>query len=99
MPTSPTFAIAVTFHIKSEFVDAFRSRVLQQASDSLRLEEGCYQFDVLVDESDPSIIFLYETYADAAAFEDHRATPHFADFSRTIADWVESKELRRLRPA
>ncbi|MCA9139535.1 MAG: antibiotic biosynthesis monooxygenase, partial [Planctomycetales bacterium] len=92
----PTFAIAVTFHIKAEFVDSFLQRVLQQASDSVRLEEGCHQFDVLVDEQDSSIVFLYETYDDAAAFETHRATDHFADFSETVADWIESKSLRRL---
>ena len=96
MPNLPAFAIAVTFRIKPEFVDQFRARVLQQASDSLRLEDGCQQFDVSVDENDPSIVFLYETYDNAAAFDTHRATPHFADFSQTIADWVDSKELRRL---
>ena len=99
MSQSATFAIAVTFHIKPEFVDQFRQRVLQQASDSVRLEEGCHQFDVLVDESDPSVIFLYETYDDAAAFDAHRATPHFADFNQTVTDWVLTKDVRRLKHA
>ena len=97
MPDAPSFAIAVTFHIKPEFAESFLTRVRQQASDSLRLEEGCHQFDVWVDESDPNVVFLYETYTDAAAFDVHRSTPHFADFGQTIADWVISKELRRLR--
>ncbi|MCD0460438.1 putative quinol monooxygenase [Roseiconus lacunae] len=92
----PSFAIAVTFEIKPEHRDAFLQRVLQQASDSVRLEDGCFQFDVLVDEDNPNIVFLYETYADAAAFDTHRATDHFADFSQQVADWVASKTLRRL---
>ncbi len=92
----PTFAIAVTFVIKPDCVERFRTRVLQQAADSLEKEPGCTQFDVHVDESKPNVFFLYETYADAAAFDEHRATAHFADFGKTVADWVESKQLSRL---
>jgi (4S)-4-hydroxy-5-phosphonooxypentane-2,3-dione isomerase len=94
----PTFAIVVTFQIKPECVELFLARVKQQASDSLRLEEGCKQFDVLIDESNPAIIVLYETYTDAKAFDAHRATTHFADFSTAVAPWFASKEVRRLKP-
>ncbi len=93
---TPTFAIAVTFHIKPEYIVNFRTRILQQASDSLRLEEGCCQFDVLESESDPTMYFLYETYVDAAAFETHKTTPHFADYDQAVAGWIESKHVHRL---
>jgi quinol monooxygenase YgiN len=92
----PTFAIVVVFKIKPDCVGAFIARVQRQASDSLRLEEGCKQFDVLVDETDPTTVVLYETYIDGQAFADHRLTPHFADFNATVTPWVESKEVRRL---
>ncbi len=91
-----TFAINVTFHIKAEFVEPFQARILQQARDSLAREPGCCQFDVLIDESHPATFVLYETYVDADAFEAHKATEHFADYDRTVADWVESKSVRRL---
>ncbi len=94
--TQPTFAIAVQFTIKPERVEAFRRRVVQQAQDSVSKEVGCLQFDVLVDETDPAKIFLYETYVDAEALVAHRATPHFADFTATITPWVESKQVLRL---
>lgn len=92
----PTFAIAVVFEIKSEFIGSFRTRIVQQATDSITKEAGCLQFDVLTDESDPSLFFLYETYVDANAFEIHKATPHFADYDAAVADWVISKQVRRL---
>ena len=40
------FVITVDFEIKSEFVNEFRNRVLQQAKDSLNNEEKCFTFDV-----------------------------------------------------
>ncbi|WP_164101847.1 putative quinol monooxygenase [Candidatus Laterigemmans baculatus] len=92
----PTFAVAVTFEIHPEHVEAFRARILKQAHDSVEKEPGCCQFDVLTDEADPTSFFLYETYLDAEAFEAHQKTPHFADYNRTVADWVKSKHLRRL---
>jgi quinol monooxygenase YgiN len=93
----PTFAIVVTFQIKSQYVEPFVARVQQQASDSLRLEEGCHQFDVLIDETNPAIVVLYETYTDAKAFDVHRATSHFADFNEVVTPWIASKEVRRLK--
>lgn len=92
----PTFAIAVIFTIKPEHVDDFRKRVSQQARDSVSKEEGCIQFDVLADESDPNKIFLYETYVDADALVTHRSTEHFADFTATITPWVADKQVIRL---
>lgn len=95
--SNPSFAIAVTFEILPEHVDAFRQRVLRQARDSVEREEGCFQFDVLVDQSDPATFFLYETYADEAALAAHRDTPHFADFDATVRPWIVSKSIRRLQ--
>jgi quinol monooxygenase YgiN len=93
----PTFAIVVTFQIKPEYAEPFLARVQQQASDSLRLEEGCHQFDVLIDETNPEIVVLYETYTDANAFDVHRATSHFADFNEVVTPWIASKGVRRLK--
>lgn len=94
--TKPTFAVAVTFEIKPDKIESFIDRVKQQARDSVRLEPGCFQFDVLVDSSDPNIVVLYETYTDPAAFETHKATDHFADFDRAVTDLVVSKQVRCL---
>jgi quinol monooxygenase YgiN len=92
----PTFAVAVTFQIKPEFADRFRQRILQQAHDSMNKEPGCCQFSVTVDESNPATFFLYEAYVDGEAFVAHRQTPHFSDYDRTVAGWIESKQVRRL---
>lgn len=92
--TKATCAVCVTFTIKPEHTAAFREAVLKQAKNSLEKEPWCHQFDVGFDPDRPNMVQLYETYDDRAAFYDkHRTTPHFADFGRTIADWVEDKVL------
>lgn len=91
------FVVIVDIVVKREFADDFRAAVLRQGRDSLRLEPGCLGFDILRDPDDPARFTLYETYTDAATFHDiHRATPHFQDYARTTAPWVESKSMRPL---
>lgn len=90
--SQPTFAVAVHFYIEPEYADQFHVVIRRQAANSLSKEAGCHQFDVCFDKEDPSKVFLYETYSDAAAFEAHRQTDHFAEFSAAIEGWVADKQ-------
>jgi quinol monooxygenase YgiN len=65
---------------RAEFLDAIRAN----AEASVRDEPGCLRFDVCSVDDDPTRFVLYELYADAAAFADHKVAPHFADW-RTVA--------------
>lgn len=87
-------AVTVLFRIHPEHTEAFRKAVLKQATNSLTHEPQCRQFDVCFDNDRPQDVFLFEVYDDEAAFAAHRQTPYFAEFGATVADWVESKELR-----
>jgi quinol monooxygenase YgiN len=61
---------------------------------SLRDEEGCQQFDICQDQQNPASIFLYEIYDDAAAFELHKAAPHYDEFNEAIDGMVLKKAVR-----
>jgi len=87
------FVLTVHFHIHPQHADAFRAAVTRQAINSKEKEAECLQFDVGRSEADSCHFFLYEIYTDAAAFEAHKQTPHFADFSKTVAEMIKSKEL------
>jgi autoinducer 2-degrading protein len=92
--SKPTCAVHVVFNIKPEHAQAFHQAVLRQAENSLSKEAWCHQFDVGTDPERPHSFLLYETYDDRDAFvNQHRQTEHFADFNRTVADWIESKEV------
>ena len=73
------YVVMVDFRLKPGTFDRFRKLIVENARASLRDEAGCRQFDVV----DPrrgrgSRCVLYEIYDDAAAFEVHKRTPHFA---------------------
>lgn len=96
------YVVTVDFRIKPDFLAAFRERMIANARASREREPGCLQFDVCADPGSPEAIYLYEIYADRAAFDAHLASDHFKVFDREVAGWVAAKTVRvyqRLDPA
>jgi len=87
------YVVLVEFTAHSQHASAFRERVRQQASDSLRLEAGCHVFDVCVDHERENFVLLYEVYTDGDAFDAHLGTQHFLDFDATVKHWVSDKKV------
>jgi quinol monooxygenase YgiN len=51
--------------------------LVDDAAGSTRDEPGTRRFDVIRDETDPNVVYFYEAYESAAAFEAHRAGPYY----------------------
>ena len=73
--------------VRPERREEFLAGMTANAAASVRDEPGCLRFDVSSFAADPNRFFLYELYADATAFEAHKASPHFAQW-RQIAERV-----------
>ena len=74
---------------KAQFLDIIR----EHASRTLENEEGCLRFDVCEPIEGGNRVFLYEVYADDAAFETHKASPILARTRERYADIVESRDI------
>lgn len=79
-------SIFVTILIKPEFNKRFRKASLGDAQGSVKDEPGCYRFDILQANADPNRFHLYEVYADEAALEAHRDSPHYKKWRNTVQD-------------
>ena len=90
-------AVFVDFEIDPESLDAFLLSIKRNASDSLENEVGCHQFDIMQDPQNPSKIFLYELYDDAAAFETHKQASHYLEFNEAISGMIIAKSVRLLQ--
>lgn len=89
-----SFAVVVTFQIKPGQMARFMPLIETNAAASVRDEPGCHRFDVATDPARPDEVFLYEIYDDAAAFDAHRQTPHYAVFDEAISELVAGKDVR-----
>ena len=91
------FVVCVEFEIALPHLDEFLLAMRKNARLSLRDEEGCQRFDICQDQQNPASIFLYEIYDDAAAFEAHKAAPHYHEFNHAIDGMVVKKSVRFLQ--
>lgn len=87
------YVVLVEFTLHQQHFEAFKSRVRQQAKDSLDLEADCHVFDVCISAERDNYVLLYEVYSDKAAFDTHLASAHFHDFDATVRDWVDDKKV------
>lgn len=99
LETNALQVLVVDFRIKFAHVADFAAAIAANARASLADEPGCRRFDVCRDPADPQRFFLYEVYDHEAAVKSHLESPHFLQMDADTRDWVESKQLRRLRLA
>jgi quinol monooxygenase YgiN len=81
------YVILAPIQIKDGHRDGFVAAMVEDARDSVAKEPGCVRFDVIQDAGDPNRIWVYEVYADEAAFEAHMQTAHFAKWKAAIQHW------------
>jgi (4S)-4-hydroxy-5-phosphonooxypentane-2,3-dione isomerase len=77
--------------VRPDAVEAFKSRLARHARTSVAAEPGCHDFVVHQERRDPTLFLLIETYADEAALEVHRGSPHYLAFREDVKDWVTER--------
>lgn len=87
--------VLVHVTVKREMLAEFERAILLNADGARTKEPGCLRFDVSQSEDDPAQWMFYEVYRDGAAFEAHRASPHFAAYQETADRALLSKTLTR----
>src|SRR3981189_159086 len=97
MPASTPYINAVELDIVPAEFEKFKAAILANAAASVK-ERGCRQFDVLVEESNPHHVFLYEGYDNAAALDAHRATAHFKTYATTTGSMIAKRVARHMSP-
>ncbi len=89
------FAVTVEFTLDPAQRAAFMPLMLENAARSREDEPGCRQFDVCTDAASPGLVFLYELYDDAAAFDAHLAAPHYLSFAAATKAMVTQRVIGR----
>ena len=81
------YCVFVTIQVLPQHIDAFLAATRDNHLGSIA-EPGCERFDVLRDHADPTCCYLYEVYADEAAFIAHQQTAHYHAWKDQVADWM-----------
>ena len=88
------YAVCVRIDLKPGTLDQFLPLIQRNAWTSLTMEPGCHRFDVLTDSGTPDAVFLYELYANRAAFDLHLKSSHFLAFDAKVATMIADKDVQ-----
>ena len=86
-------ALVVEYDVKPEHMQAFKALMQEHARATLAEEDGCVAFDLLTPRDMPGKMFLYECYADDAAFAAHNATARLADTREKYKNMLSGRRI------
>lgn len=89
------FVVIVDLEVQPENSDAFIEAATENAKQSVSLEPGCYQFDVICALECKAKITFYEVFENVEAFEAHAKMPHAAAFMGKAKSMVVEQAARR----
>ncbi|WP_035358976.1 putative quinol monooxygenase [Edaphobacter aggregans] len=74
----------VSFTVRMRFEPGDREEIaetLRKLTEGSRKEPRCVNYTAHFVEGEPATVVIYEQYADEAALDDHRNTPHFQQYA------------------
>ena len=92
-----TLAVCVNFEIDSASLATFLPLIQEHALEFLANEVGCRQFDIMQDPQNPTKIFPFEPYDNAAAFGTHKQAGHYLGFNEATSGMITAKSVRLLQ--
>jgi quinol monooxygenase YgiN len=75
-------------------LEPYKVAVKEQIEAAVRLEPGVLALYSVSDKENPARVFVFEMYADVAAYKAHLETAHFKKYKATTQDMVKSLTLR-----
>lgn len=92
------FAACVTYEVHPGHGEELEA-IFAALRERTLAEPGCLAYEPHRDPDDPTRYFLYEAYADEAAYREHQASEHFARYVREgMAEHVAGRDVRRYEP-
>jgi len=90
-----TLTIFATIVCKKEKIEFVKSEMLKLI-DKTRAEEGCINYDLHQDNSNPAHFVFHENWESEALLEKHLESQHIADYVAATEGCIESFAINRM---
>ncbi|TNG95240.1 antibiotic biosynthesis monooxygenase [Pasteurellaceae bacterium USgator11] len=97
-PGADTRTNLVVVEVKPQFNQDFYRLVSAEMQQSLQAENGVLAMYAATAKNAPQRWYFFEIYADEAAYQRHRQTPHFQHYLQTSAAMVQDKQFIQIQP-
>ena len=85
------FSIFVAINVKPDYRDTFIEASIGEARGSIQGEAGLFQFQILVDESNPNRFYFFEIFRDENAAKQHWETDVFKTWWNTVEGMIDGE--------
>ncbi len=86
---------SVSFHkILPQHLDDYITN-MRVCAEKTNKEPGCIRYEVMQDESDPTLMLLFQIFRDAGAYQAHQDAQHHRDWSAMSRDWRDTSVAER----
>jgi len=93
------YILMVRLKVKQDHINDFIKASIADGTGSVLNEPGCRRFDIIQDETDPTLFAFNEVYNDEAAFEHHKTAPHFKQWDTAVKPMLDGAvEVSFCRP-
>ncbi|MFV8463208.1 putative quinol monooxygenase [Vibrio campbellii] len=90
-----TLTIIATIVCKEEKIEFVKSEMIKLI-DKTRAEEGCINYDLHQDNSNPAHFVFHENWESEALLEKHLESQHIADYITATEGFIESFVINRM---
>ncbi len=88
-------SLVVHLQIKPEHLREFLTIARAHAENSLEIEDGCLQFQVMEAVEHPGLVILIEVYRDDAAIEEHLGSAHMKAYLERVGHMIAERQRYR----
>jgi quinol monooxygenase YgiN len=92
------FVRLAELEIDPAHLERFKESATAQIEAAVRLEPGVLALYAVSVKDDPSLVRVFELYANEDAYGAHLETPHFKRFREQTNDFVKSRKLIDMMP-
>ena len=79
-------------------LEAYTRAVREEMEDAVRLEPGVVAIYAVAEKGNPTRLHFFEIYANDAAYDSHRETPHFRKYLEVTAPMIRDRKLVQAIP-
>ncbi|MEZ9701062.1 putative quinol monooxygenase [Vibrio sp. 10N.261.46.E12] len=87
--------IIATIIAKQDKIDLVKSELIKLI-ETTRLEDGCINYDLHQDNSNPAHFVFHENWESEAHLEKHLASQHIAEYMAATEDCIETFVLNKM---
>jgi len=79
-------------------LENYKAEVKEEMETSIRVEPGVLALYAVAEKGKPTMLRFFEMYADEAAYNAHRESPHFRKYVEATKDMIVSRKLIETDP-